>query len=76
MRKNGTLTIKRTQVIPKTSTARPTNDNLWVNGQLISNATIYKIDGSNYFKLRDLGNALGFDVDYVQGQGVIINTKK
>ena len=24
----------------------------------------YNIDGSNYFKLRDLGNALGFTVDY------------
>lgn len=155
---NGTLVLRRTQITPKTSTANPTNDNLWVNGQLIPNATIYKIDGSNYFKLRDvaailtdagkhcrvsydairrrvsirtgrwdfyqpdgselagpasnsqiatisndtlvvdgedvqgatiykingnnffklrdLGTALGFDVDYVQGQGVMINTKK
>lgn len=24
----------------------------------------YNIDGSNYFKLRDLGDALGFTVDY------------
>ena len=28
--------------------------------------SIYKINGNNYFKIRDLGNALGFDVDYDQ----------
>ena len=55
---NGTLVLKRTQIIPQTSTAKPTNDNLWVNGQLIPNATIYKIDGSNYFKLRDVAAIL------------------
>lgn len=54
--------------------AMPTNDALWVNGQL-RNATVYKIDGSNYFKLRGLGNALGFGVDYEAGKGMIINTE-
>jgi hypothetical protein len=39
-------------------------------------AEVYKIDGSNYFKLRDLGVALGFEVGWTQEQGMFINTEK
>ena len=39
-------------------------------------AEVYKIDGSNYFKLRDLGAALGFEVGWTQEQGMFINTEK
>lgn len=37
--------------------------NLSVDG-IDADCDKYNIDGSNYFKLRDLGNALGFTVDY------------
>lgn len=37
--------------------------NLSVNG-VDADCDKYNIDGSNYFKLRDLGDALGFSVDY------------
>ena len=35
--------------------------------------TVYKIDGSNYFKLRDLGKALDFFVGYDPASGVTIS---
>ena len=34
---------------------------------------MYKIDGSNYFKLRDLGQALDFYVGYDPATGVTIS---
>ena len=37
---------------------------LRINGEPVA-LDAYNIDGSNYFKLRDLGEALGFAVDYV-----------
>ncbi len=37
---------------------------LYIDGQLVSNLTAYNIDGFNFFKLRDLGEALGFLVDW------------
>lgn len=48
--------------------AMPTNDKLYVNGQL-QNPTVYKIDGSNYFKIRDIamllnGSRKQFSVGY------------
>ena len=37
---------------------------LYINGQEDSSLAAYNIEGYNYFKLRDLGVALGFKVDY------------
>ena len=37
---------------------------LYINGREDSSLAAYNIDGYNYFKLRDLGGALGFKVDY------------
>ena len=37
---------------------------LYINGREDSSLTAYNIEGYNYFKLRDLGSALGFKVDY------------
>ena len=37
--------------------------NLSVNGEDID-CEKYNIDGSNFFQLRELGDALGFEVDY------------
>ena len=59
---------------PSSQTAAVSNDTVIVNGAAAQNVTVYKIDGSNYFKLRDLGNALGFAVDYEAGKGMIIDT--
>ena len=55
--------------------AQASNDAIYVNGQRVE-AEVYKIDGSNYFKLRDLGVALGFEVGWTQEQGMFINTEK
>jgi hypothetical protein len=41
----------------------PSNDRVKINGKQI-NLDAYKIDGSNYYKLRDLGDKLDFGVDY------------
>ena len=55
--------------------AQASGDAVYVNGQRVE-AEVYKIDGSNYFKLRDLGVALGFEVGWTQEQGMFINTEK
>lgn len=44
-----------------------------VNGQETAIAG-YNIDGSSYFKLRDIGNAIGFDVDFAN-ETIIMNNK-
>lgn len=55
--------------------AAPTNDAVYINGVKID-LTAYKINGSNYFRLRDLGKALDFYVGWSAGQGVFIDTSK
>ncbi len=55
--------------------ANPSNDAIYVNGEKIT-AEVYKIDGSNYFKLRDLGKALDFYVGWSADRGVYIETDK
>lgn len=44
-------------------TAQPSSDAIYINGVLCQ-AEVYKIDGMNYFKLRDLGQALDFAVGW------------
>ena len=55
--------------------AAASNDAIYVNGEKIT-AEVYKIGGSNYFKLRDLGEALNFYVGWEAGRGVYIETDK
>ena len=43
--------------------ATVSNDVVLINGKPVT-LTVYKIDGANYFKLRDLGRALDFHVGY------------
>ena len=50
----------------KSKDATLSTDAIFVNGSAAT-ITAYKIDGSNYFQLRDLGTALGFGVDFVNG---------
>ncbi len=47
------------------------NAEISVNGQNIS-LTAYNIEGNNYFMLRDLGEYLGFDVDWDSASSSII----
>ena len=56
-------------------TADPSNDAIYVNGEKIT-AEVYKINGSNYFKLRDLGKALNFYVGWSAERGMYIETSK
>ena len=56
-------------------TADPSNDAIYVNGEKIT-AEVYKINGSNYFKLRDLGKALNFYVGWSAERGMYIETGK
>ena len=48
-----------------------TNDKVMVGDKALT-AMAYKIDDSNYYKLRDLGEALGFDVEYDKAINTIV----
>ena len=53
-----------------------TNDKVMVGDKALT-ATAYKIDDLNYYKLRDLGEALGFGVDYDKAtNSVLLMTEK
>ena len=41
-------------------------DRIMIDGILRSDLTVYKIGDNNFFQLRELGDALGFDVDYIK----------
>jgi len=48
----------------KSATAVPSSQSVWFLDAPVDGLSIYNIGGNNYFKLRDLGTALGFLVDY------------
>jgi hypothetical protein len=48
----------------KSASAAPGADKLFINGVERSDLSAYKLEGNNFYKLRDLGDALGFQVDY------------
>lgn len=48
-----------------------TNDKVMVGDKTLT-ATAYKIDDLNYYKLRDLGEALGFGVDYDKATNTVL----
>jgi len=52
-------------------TAEASRNRFIVNGEEVA-MQAYKIDGYNYFKLRDLGDALGFGVAWDGQQGVVV----
>ena len=45
--------------------AQPSAQTIEIDGAVRSDLTVWNIGDSNFFRLRDLGRALGFDVDYV-----------
>ncbi len=47
----------------ETGSAALSNNVILIDGEAVS-LTVFKIDGANYFKLRDLGEALDFHVGY------------
>ena len=58
------------------STAQVSSQTIKVNGKVVSDLTVYNIGGSNYFKLREMGDKLGFDVDYDASTNTAIVTSK
>ena len=50
----------------QSATTSESRDALIIDGVERRDIAAYKIGGSNFFKLRDLGDALGFDVDYIE----------
>ena len=50
-----------------------TNDKVLVGDKTLT-ATAYKVDGSNYYKLRDLGKELGFGVGYDEATKSVLLT--
>lgn len=49
----------------KSGSAVESSQPVLVNGETVSNLSVYNIGGNNYFKLRDLADVLGFGVDYI-----------
>ena len=47
---------------------------LYIDGVKVTGVSAYNIDGSNFFKLRDLGEKLGFGVDYDASSNTILIT--
>lgn len=61
----------------KSSTIQKSEQSLKIDGKTINMSaamTAYAIGGNNYFKLRDLGTALGFTVDYDASTNTIVVT--
>ena len=61
--------------VKKVSKGILTNDKVMVGDKALT-ATAYKIDNSNYYKLRDLGEALGFGVDFDEATNTVLLTSK
>lgn len=58
----------------KNATAQTSNETVLING-IKASLTAYNVDGYNYFKLVDLGDALGFNVGYEsKARTVVITT--
>ena len=48
----------------KSASAVPSAQTVKIDGWTRSDLTVFNLEGNNFFKLRDLGAALGFTVDY------------
>ncbi len=54
--------------------AVPSVQTLYINGTKNTSIKAYNIDGNNYFKLRDLGEALDFEVEFNSARNMILVT--
>ena len=54
------------------ATAQVSAQTILIDGVLQSDLTVYNIGGSNFFKLRELGDKLGFTVDYDQAANTAV----
>lgn len=57
----------------KSSTAVPSRQSLYIDGRLV-NLSPFNIGGNNFFKLRDLGDVLNFNVDYDEAARTMLIT--
>jgi len=58
----------------KSASAVPSKQTILINGVPNSTLSAYEIGGNNFFKLRDLGAAVGFDVDYDNATSTMLVT--
>ena len=71
----GAIIFGSTAALAATITANPTTSRVLVNGTEIY-AEAYNIDGSNYFKLRDIAQAVDFAVTWDgSGNRILIDTR-
>ena len=62
--------------VDNSATAQTSRQAILVNGEKNEKLTVYNIGGSNFFQLRELGEILGFEVDYDQATNTaIVNSK-
>lgn len=54
--------LERGEDLSKTAVA--SKQSVLINGEAVEGISVYNIGGNNYFKLRDLGSALGFTVAF------------
>ena len=54
------------------STAQVSAQTILIDGKKVTDLSVYNIGGNNFFKLRDLGAAVGFDVDYDEATKTMI----
>ena len=52
------------EIVDNSSTAQISRQTILIDGVECGDLSVYNIGGANFFKLRDLGDALGFEVDY------------
>ena len=50
----------------RSRSARLTNQTIMIDGNVCDSLLVYNIGGNNYFKLRNLGDALGFTVRFIE----------
>ena len=60
----------------KSAAGAPSGDKLIINGEDYSSLSAFKFEGANFYKLKELGDALGFNVAYdTDSRTMIVVTK-
>ena len=60
----------------KSATAVPSRQTVQIDGSTVDGLSAYNIGGNNFFKLRDLGDALGFGVDFDEATSTMVVTSE